>query len=103
MLVNHQTKETTMKNKKLTSDEIRAEAAAVRKEINGLKSALRKLRDKAKKTATRAWKLNEELDKQYKPGINKYDTKQKWLSKIITDLDYWQDADYDIDNVIRTW
>lgn len=92
-----------MKNNKLTSDEIRAEAAAVRKEINGLKSALRKIRDKAKKTAIRAWKLNEELDKQYKPGVSKYDTKQKWLSRIINDLDYWQDADYDIDNVIRTW
>ena len=92
-----------MKNKKLTSDEIRAEAAVLRKEINVLKTALRKIRGKAKKTAVRAWKLYDELDKQYKPGISKYDTKQKWLSKIITDLDYWQNADHDIDLVIKTW
>jgi len=92
-----------MKNKKLTSDEIRAEAAVLRKEIRVLKTALRKIRGKAKKTAVRAWKLSEELDKQYKPGISKYDTKQKWLSKLMVDLDYWQDADYDIDLVIKTW
>ena len=92
-----------MKNDKLTSDQIRAEAAAIRKEINGLKSTLRKIRDKAKKTAIRAWKLSEELDQKHKPNIPKYDTKQKWLSKIITDLEYWQDADHDIDLVIKTW
>lgn len=92
-----------MKNKKLTNDEIRAEAAELRKEMNALKAELRELKGKAKKTAVRAWKLWEELDKQYKPGISKYDTKQKWLSKIVTDLEYWQDADYDIDNVIKTW
>ena len=92
-----------MKNKKLTSDEIRAEAAVLRKEIKVLKTALRKIRGKAKKTAVRAWKLYDELDKQYKPNISKYDTKQKWLSKIVTDLEYWQDADHDIDLVIKTW
>ena len=92
-----------MKNKKLTSDEIRAEAAVLRKEIRVLKTALRKIRGKAKKTAVRAWKLSEELDKQCKPGISKYDTKQKWLSKLMVDLGYWQDADYDIDLVIKTW
>ena len=92
-----------MKSKKLTSAEIRAEAAAIRKEINGLKSALRKFKAKAKKTALRAYKLYDELDKQYKPGISKYDTKQKWLSKIVIDLEYWQDADHDIDSVIQTW
>lgn len=92
-----------MKNKKLTSDEIRAEAAVLRKEIKVLKTALCKIRGKAKKTAVRAWKLSEELDKQYKPGISKYDTKQKWLSKLMIDLEYWQDADHDIDLVIKTW
>ena len=92
-----------MKNKKLTSAEIRDEAAEIRKEINALKAELRKFKAKAKKSALRAWKLSEELDKQYKPGISKYDTKQKWLSKIITDLEYWQDADHDIDLVLKTW
>ncbi len=92
-----------MKNTKLTSTEIRNEAAKIRKEINALKAGLRKFKTKAKKTAIRAWKLSEELDKQYKPGISKYDTKQKWLSKLMIDLDYWQDADRDIDLVIKTW
>lgn len=92
-----------MKNKKLTSTEIRTEAATIRKEINALKAELRKFRAKAKKTAVRAWKLSEELDQTYKPGISKYDTNQKWLSKIVTDLGYWQDADHDIDLVIQTW
>ena len=92
-----------MKNTKLTSTEIRNEAAEIRKEIDILKAELRKFKAKAKKTAIRAWKLSEELDKQYKPGISKYDTKQKWLSKIVTDLEYWQDADHDIDLVIQTW
>lgn len=92
-----------MKNTKLTSTEIRNEAAEIRKEIDALKAELRKFKAKAKKTAIRAWKLSEELDKQYKPSIRKYDTKQKWLSKIVTDLEYWQDADHDIDLVIQTW
>lgn len=90
-------------NKKLTSTEIRVEAAAIRKEINALKAELRKFRAKAKKTAIRAWKLSENLDRTYKPNIRKSDTKQKWLSKIVTDLEYWQDADHDIDLVIKTW
>ena len=59
-----------MKNKKLTSDEIRAEAAVLRKEINVLKTALRKIRGKAKKTAVRAWKLYDELDKQYSDAVS---------------------------------
>lgn len=92
-----------MKNKKLTSTEIRNEAAEIRKEINALKAELRKLKTKAKKTAIRAWKLYDELDQTYKPNIHKYDTKQKWLRKIVTDLEYWQDADYDIDHVIKAW
>ena len=92
-----------MKNKKMTSREIQTEAAKLRKEMAKLKAALRKVKAKAKPTALRAWKLYDELDKQYKPNISKYDTKQKWLSKIVTDLEYWQDADHDIDLVIKTW
>lgn len=92
-----------MKNKKLTSTEIRVEAAAIRKEINALKAELRKFKAKAKKTAVRAWKLYDELDKTYKPNISKYDIKQKWLSKIVIDLECWQDIDHDIDLVIQTW
>lgn len=92
-----------MKNKKLTSTEIRGEAAEIRKEINALKAELRKFKAKAKKTALRAYKLYDELDKQYKPGLSKYTTSPKWLSKIINDLEYWQDADHDIDGVIQTW
>jgi len=92
-----------MKNTKLTSTEIRDEAAAIRKEISILKAELRKFKAKAKKTALRAYKLYDELDKTYKPSIRKYDTKQKWLSKIVTDLEYWQNADHDIDLVIQTW
>ena len=92
-----------MKNKKLTSTEIRDEAAEIRKEINALKAELRKLKTKAKKTAIRAWKLYDELDQTYKPNIPKYDTKQKWLRKIVIDLECWQDVDHDIDLVIKTW
>lgn len=92
-----------MKNKKMTSREIQTEAAKLRKKMAKLKAALRKVKAKAKPIALRAWKLSEELDKQYKPGISKYDTKQKWLNKIMIDLDYWQDADHDIDLVIKTW
>ena len=92
-----------MKNKKMTRHEIQAEAAKLRKKMAKLKAALRKVKAKAKPIALRAWKLSEELDKQHKPGISKYDTKQKWLNKIMIDLDYWQDADHDIDLVIKTW
>lgn len=92
-----------MKNKKLTSTEIRDEAIEIRKEINALKAELRKFKAKAKKTALRAYKLYEELDQTYKPNICKYDIKQKWLSKIITDLECWQAVDLDIDFVIKAW
>ena len=92
-----------MKNKKMTNREIQTEAAKLRKKMAKLKAALRKVKAKAKPIALRAWKLSEELDKQYKPGISKYDTMQKWLSKLIIDLAYWQDADHDIDLVIKTW
>ena len=92
-----------MKNKKLTSDEIRDEAAEIRKEINALKAELRKLTAKAKKTAVRAGKLYDKLNKQYNLDSSKHDTKQKWLSKIVNDLMYWQDADHDVDLVIKSW
>lgn len=84
--------------KPMTKTEILAEAKKIRKQIISLKKTLRKIKAKAKPVAVRAWKLNEELDKK-----GKYDTKQKWLSKLMTDLGFWQDADYEIKLLIQSF
>ena len=84
--------------KTMTKDEILIEAKAIRKQINQLKKTLRKIKAEAKPVAIRAWKLNEELDQS-----GKYDTKQKWLSKLMIDLGYWQDADHEIKLLIQSF
>ena len=84
--------------KPMTKTEILAEAKKIRKQIISLKKTLRKIKAKAKPDAIRAWKLNEELDKK-----GKYDTKQKWLSKLMTDLGFWQDADHEIKLLIQSF
>lgn len=84
--------------KTMAKSEILAEAKKIRKQIISLKKTLRKIKAKAKPVAIRAWKLYDELDKK-----GKYDTKQKWLSKIVTDLEYWQDADHEIKLLIQSF
>ena len=84
--------------KPMTKTEILAEAKKIRKQIISLKKTLRKIKAKAKPVAVRAWKLNEELDKK-----GKYDTNQKWLARLMTDLDYWQDADHEIKLLIQSF
>lgn len=84
--------------KTMTKPEILAEAKKIRKQIISLKKTLRKIKAKAKPVAVRAWKLSEELDKN-----GRYDTKQKWLNKLIIDLDYWQDADHEIKLLIESF
>ena len=84
--------------KPMTKTEILAEAKKIRKQIISLKKTLRKIKAKAKPVAVRAWKLNEELDQS-----GKYDTKQKWLSKLMIDLGYWQDADHEIKLLIQSF
>lgn len=84
--------------KPMTKTEILAEAKKIRKQIISLKKTLRKIKAKAKPVAVRAWKLNEELDKK-----GKYATNEKWLSKLMTDLDYWQDADHEIKLLIQSF
>lgn len=87
------------KNKKpMTKAEILAEEKAVRKQINALKKALNKLKVKATPIAVRAWKLGEELEQS-----GKYDTKQTWISKIINDCSFWQDADHEIKLLIKSF
>ena len=66
--------------------------------INALKKALNKLKVKATPIAVRAWKLGEELEQS-----GKYDTKQKWISKIINDCSFWQDADHEIKLLIKSF
>lgn len=84
--------------KPMTKTEILAEAKKIRKQIISLKKTLRKIKAKAKPVALRAWKLSEELDKK-----GKYDTKQKWLSKLVADLGFWQDADHEIKLLIQSF
>lgn len=91
-------KKNYLAKKTMTKSEIVAEAKKIRKQINHIKKTLRKIKAKAKPVALRAWKLNEELDKK-----GKYDTKQKWLSKLMTDLGFWQDVDHEIKLLIQSF
>ena len=91
-------KKNYLAKKTMSKPEILAEAKKIRKQINRLKKTLRKIKAKAKPVALRAWKLSEELDKK-----GKYDTKQKWLSKLIVDLGFWQDADHEIKLLIESF
>ena len=84
--------------KTMTKAEIITEAKAIRKQIASLKKALRKIKAKATPIAIRAWKLGEELEQS-----GKYDTKQKWIGKIINDCSFWQDADHEIKLLIQSF
>ena len=84
--------------KTMTKSEIVAEAKKIRKQINHIKKTLRKIKAKAKPVALRAWKLSEELQQN-----GKYATNEKWLNKLIIDLDYWQDADHEIKLLIQSF
>ena len=80
----------------MTKAEIITEAEDIRKQIVSLKKELRKISVKARPIAIHAWKLVEKLDQS-----GKYDTKQKWINKIINNCSVWQDIDYEIRNIIH--
>ena len=81
-----------------TKTEVFAEVKKIHKEVNALKKSLRKLRDKAKPTAVKAWRLGVTLEES---GL--FDYKEPWVGKLVDDLSYWQDLDRDINELIKSF
>lgn len=79
-----------------TKTEVFSEFKKIRKEVNALKKSLRKLKDKAKPTAVKAWQLGVKLEQS---GL--FDSKAPWVGKLVEDLSYWQDLDYDIGTLVK--
>lgn len=81
-----------------TKIEVFAEVKKIRKEVKALKKSLRKLRDKAKPTAAKAWQLGVVLEQS-----GQFDFKEPWVGKLLDDLSYWQDLDHDIGTLVKSF